>query len=121
MEPTLPDQTGARHRRPRILLLQYNGKFNNMIFATVVVLSAMGLYAVIEWIERRTIPWHVSQCRDELSFGAQTTRRRPTRSSLDLGGDEMCAVPARSVAAAVVATALAKDVAGTAAVLALDE
>jgi NitT/TauT family transport system permease protein len=46
------------------LLLQYNGNIETpMVFATVVLLSLIGLavYYVVEIIERITIPWHVSQ------------------------------------------------------------
>lgn len=50
------------------LLLQYNGDLNTpMVFATIVLLSAIGLaiyYAVVV-IERLTIPWHVSQSSAE--------------------------------------------------------
>jgi NitT/TauT family transport system permease protein len=50
------------------LLLEYNGNFNtSMIFATIVVLSVMGLllYAAVELVERWAIPWHVSQRRTD--------------------------------------------------------
>jgi len=46
------------------LLLQYNGQLDTpMVFATIVILSLIGLtvYYVIEIIERIAIPWHVSQ------------------------------------------------------------
>jgi len=46
------------------LLLQYNGDLNTpMVFATIIVLSLMGLavYYAVEVVERLTIPWHVSQ------------------------------------------------------------
>jgi len=46
------------------LLLQYNGDLNTpMVFATILVLSLIGLaiYFAVELIERMTIPWHVSQ------------------------------------------------------------
>ena len=46
------------------LLLEYNGTLNtSMAFATILVLSAMGLvlYGVVELIERAAIPWHVSR------------------------------------------------------------
>ena len=46
------------------LLLQYNGQLDTpMVFATIVVLSLIGLavYYVVEIIERLAIPWHVSQ------------------------------------------------------------
>ena len=46
------------------LLLQYNGQLDTpMVFATIVLLSLIGLvvYYVVEIIERIAIPWHVSQ------------------------------------------------------------
>ncbi len=46
------------------LLLQYNGDLNTpMVFATIIVLSAIGLalYYAVELAERAIIPWHVSQ------------------------------------------------------------
>ena len=46
------------------LLLEYNGTLNtSMAFATILVLSAMGLilYGVVELVERWAIPWHVSR------------------------------------------------------------
>ncbi len=46
------------------LLLQYNGNLDTpMVFATIVLLSLIGLavYYAVELIERLTIPWHVSQ------------------------------------------------------------
>ena len=46
------------------LLLQYNGDLNTpMVFATVIVLSVIGLalYYAVELVERAIIPWHVSQ------------------------------------------------------------
>jgi len=46
------------------LLLQYNGQLDTpMVFATIVVLSLIGLavYYAVEIIERLAIPWHVSQ------------------------------------------------------------
>ena len=52
----------------RSLLLQYNGQLETpMVFAIVVLLSLIGLavYYAVELIERFTIPWHVSQQRDE--------------------------------------------------------
>jgi NitT/TauT family transport system permease protein len=45
------------------LLLEFNGDLNtSMVFATIVVLSIVGLllYYSVELIERITIPWHVS-------------------------------------------------------------
>ena len=46
------------------LLLQYNGQLDTpMVFATIVILSLIGLavYYAVEIIERIAIPWHVSQ------------------------------------------------------------
>jgi NitT/TauT family transport system permease protein len=46
------------------LLLQYNGQLDTpMVFATIVILSLIGLavYYAVEVIERLAIPWHVSQ------------------------------------------------------------
>jgi len=46
------------------LLLQYNGNMETpMVFAIIVVLSAIGLvlYYAVEFVERLAIPWHVSQ------------------------------------------------------------
>ena len=46
------------------LLLQYNGDLETaMVFATIIVLSIVGLivYYLVELIEKLTIPWHVSQ------------------------------------------------------------
>jgi NitT/TauT family transport system permease protein len=46
------------------LLLQYNGNIDTpMVFATIVLLSLLGLavYYVVEIVERLAIPWHVSQ------------------------------------------------------------
>jgi len=50
------------------LLLEYNGDLETAaMFATIVVLSAGGLalYYLVEFAERVTIPWHVSQQRHE--------------------------------------------------------
>jgi NitT/TauT family transport system permease protein len=50
------------------LLLQYNGDLNTpMVFATIILLSAIGLavYYAVALLERLTIPWHVSQMRPE--------------------------------------------------------
>jgi NitT/TauT family transport system permease protein len=50
------------------LLLQYNGQLETpMVFAIIVLLSLIGLavYYAVELVERFTIPWHVSQQRDE--------------------------------------------------------
>jgi len=46
------------------LLLQYNGQLDTpMVFATIVLLSLIGLgvYYAVEVLERVAIPWHVSQ------------------------------------------------------------
>jgi NitT/TauT family transport system permease protein len=46
------------------LLLQYNGNLDTpMVFAVIFLLSLIGLavYYTVEFIERMTIPWHVSQ------------------------------------------------------------
>ena len=54
------------------LLLEYNGDLETpMVFATIIVLSIVGLivYYVVELIERIAIPWHVSQRGD--SAGTQ--------------------------------------------------
>jgi NitT/TauT family transport system permease protein len=45
------------------LLLEFNGDLNtSMVFATIIVLSIVGLlvYYAVEVIERLAIPWHVS-------------------------------------------------------------
>ena len=45
------------------LLLEFNGNLNtSMVFATIIVLSIVGLvvYYTVELIERVAIPWHVS-------------------------------------------------------------
>jgi NitT/TauT family transport system permease protein len=45
-------------------LLQYNGQLDTpMVFATIVVLSLIGLavYYAVEVVERLAVPWHVSQ------------------------------------------------------------
>jgi NitT/TauT family transport system permease protein len=49
------------------LLLEFNGNLNtSMVFATIVVLSIVGLlvYYVVELIERILIPWHVSMQKE---------------------------------------------------------
>jgi NitT/TauT family transport system permease protein len=46
------------------LLLQYNGQLDTpMVFATIVLLSLIGLavYYAVELLERITIPWHVAK------------------------------------------------------------
>ncbi|SME90385.1 NitT/TauT family transport system permease protein [Tistlia consotensis] len=58
------------------LLLNYNGNLNtSMTFAVIVVLSllGLGLYAVVELVERWMIPWHVSQRRDDFTVGKSPT------------------------------------------------
>jgi NitT/TauT family transport system permease protein len=45
------------------LLLEFNGDLNtSMVFATIIVLSIVGLvvYYAVELLERLVIPWHVS-------------------------------------------------------------
>ncbi|NQW11679.1 MAG: ABC transporter permease [Alphaproteobacteria bacterium] len=54
------------------LLLQYNGDLQTpMVFATIIVLSIVGLivYYAVELIERLVIPWHVSQRVDGAGMG----------------------------------------------------
>ncbi len=49
------------------LLLEFNGNLNtSMVFATIIVLSIVGLlvYYVVELIERILIPWHVSMQKE---------------------------------------------------------
>lgn len=58
------------------LLLGYNGNMNTpMTFAVIVVLSVLGLalYGLVEAIERVSIPWHVSQRRDDMTVGRTPT------------------------------------------------
>ncbi|AMJ61556.1 ABC transporter permease [Bosea sp. PAMC 26642] len=58
------------------LLLGYNGSMNtSMTFATIVVLSMLGLllYGCVELVERWAIPWHVSQRRDGLTVAKSPT------------------------------------------------
>jgi NitT/TauT family transport system permease protein len=46
------------------LLLEYNGNLETpMVFAVIIVLSLIGLavYYAVEFLEKLTIPWHVSQ------------------------------------------------------------
>lgn len=50
------------------LLLEYNGNLlAAAVFATVIVLSAIGLsvYYTVEALERWALPWHVAQRRDD--------------------------------------------------------
>ncbi len=50
------------------LLLRYNGDLETpMVFATIIVLSIVGLivYYAVELIEKFAIPWHVSQRKDD--------------------------------------------------------
>jgi NitT/TauT family transport system permease protein len=52
------------------LLLEFNGNLNtSMVFATIILLSILGLfvYYVVELIERILIPWHVSMQQDSQS------------------------------------------------------
>ncbi|MEO7241981.1 MAG: ABC transporter permease [Variovorax sp.] len=54
----------ASDRGLGFLLLEYNGALDTtMTFATIIVLSVLGLllYGAVELIERFCIPWHVSQ------------------------------------------------------------
>jgi NitT/TauT family transport system permease protein len=49
------------------LLLEYNGALDtSMTFATIIVLSALGLalYGLVELIEHFAIPWHISRRRE---------------------------------------------------------
>jgi NitT/TauT family transport system permease protein len=49
------------------LLLEYNGALDtSMTFATIIVLSALGLalYGIVEMIEHFAIPWHISRRRE---------------------------------------------------------
>ncbi len=53
------------------LLLRYNGDIETpMVFATIMVLSIVGLvvYYAVEYIEKISIPWHVSQRSDTSRF-----------------------------------------------------
>ena len=57
------------------LLLEYNGNLlAGAVFATVFVLSAIGLtiYYTVEALERLALPWHVAQRRGEEKAGEQT-------------------------------------------------
>lgn len=50
------------------LLLEFNGDLETpMVFATIIVLSIVGLlvYYIVELIEKIAIPWHVSQRGDQ--------------------------------------------------------
>jgi NitT/TauT family transport system permease protein len=52
------------------LLLQYNGQLETpMVFATIILLSVIGLivYYIVELIERFTIPWHVGRREPEVA------------------------------------------------------
>jgi len=52
------------------MLLRANGDYNTrLLFALLIVLSAMGIvfYKIIEFLERRIIPWHISQRGDLIS------------------------------------------------------
>jgi NitT/TauT family transport system permease protein len=53
----------ASNRGLGYLLLEYNGNLETaMVFAVVLVLSAIGLlvYYAVELLEKLAIPWHVS-------------------------------------------------------------
>ncbi len=54
----------ASDRGLGFLLLEYNGALDTtMTFATIIVLSVLGLalYGIVELIEMVTIPWHISR------------------------------------------------------------
>lgn len=54
----------ASNRGLGYLLLEYNGNLETaMVFAVVILLSAMGLalYGFVEFLERLAIPWHARQ------------------------------------------------------------
>jgi NitT/TauT family transport system permease protein len=54
------------------LLLEYNGALDtSMTFATIIVLSALGLtlYGAVELVERFSIPWHISRRQGAGSAG----------------------------------------------------
>jgi len=55
------------------LLLEYNGALDtSMTFATIIVLSALGLalYGIVELIEHFAIPWHISRRREPAPIAA---------------------------------------------------
>ena len=55
------------------LLLEYNGALDtSMTFATIIVLSVLGLalYGAVELIEHLAIPWHISRRRDPAQVSA---------------------------------------------------
>jgi NitT/TauT family transport system permease protein len=55
------------------LLLEYNGALDtSMTFATIIVLSALGLalYGLVELIEHFAIPWHISRRREPAPMSA---------------------------------------------------
>jgi len=55
------------------LLLEYNGALDtSMTFATIIVLSALGLalYGTVELIEHFAIPWHISRRREPAPINA---------------------------------------------------
>lgn len=59
------------------MLLESNGVLDTtMTFATIIVLSVLGLllYAIVELIERFAIPWHVSRRPGNEQVSAGTTR-----------------------------------------------
>ena len=52
------------------LLLRANGDYNTrLLFAILIVLSVMGImfFKIIEFIEKKAIPWHVSQRADSIT------------------------------------------------------
>ncbi len=64
----------ASNRGLGYLLLEYNGNLDTaMVFAVILVLSAIGLlvYYAVELLEKLAIPWHVSQRRpgEDVSLG----------------------------------------------------
>ena len=63
----------ASDRGLGFLLLEFNGALDTtMTFATIIVLSVLGLalYGLVELLERYTIPWHVSQRQPTLQTPA---------------------------------------------------
>jgi NitT/TauT family transport system permease protein len=55
------------------LLLEYNGALDtSMTFATIIVLSSLGLalYGIVEIIEHFAIPWHISRRREPAAMTA---------------------------------------------------
>ena len=65
----------ASDRGLGFLLLEFNGALDTtMTFATIIVLSVIGLalYGLVELVERFTIPWHVSHRQPGLQAPAGT-------------------------------------------------